>query len=479
MTERVWRVGQITDLHGRETLWGMPGHPVRRSRLLRELLMRALAVFRTRAVDFIAVTGDLLDVPNTLVYHDDYYDFQPQAVEQAAVVDYRLIKELLEASGIPYMVLPGNHDYEPALWQVFERTANVLNLPGLGTVVRFCDREQDGHMPRRLDRERRRWENALGEGSGPIQEKGRQIHLQHYLITPMLNEGYPHTYLEGHDLRQRMVASGQTILSISGHFHGGTPLIREGKCTFVTGTAACEFPHQVRLYEYAPDGTVQMEKVPLVEKPLVLTGIGTTPKGVVFLDRDGVLNTLPSYSTGPEEMTLIPGSARAITQLHEAGYAVVVVTNQSCIGYGYVTRQTVDGVHDRMCRLLRAEGGGLMIAGSEPDLIMYSMGTSHKPCAPQFADISDCKPAITLLEQARKILGLPRLEGWFVGDNVTDLETARNTGGGVRGILVRTGNGQNAETTLKASGQLPSLASYVVADLAEAVQKILAAAERE
>jgi len=76
---------------------------------------------------------------------------------------------------------------------------------------------------------------------------------------------------------------------------------------------------------------------------------------VVFLDRDGVINTLPTYNTGPHAMHLVPGAAAAIVRLQAAGCKVVVVSSQSCVGKGLVRIGDVNSVMDRMCRLLRDE----------------------------------------------------------------------------------------------------------------------------
>jgi D-glycero-D-manno-heptose 1,7-bisphosphate phosphatase len=183
----------------------------------------------------------------------------------------------------------------------------------------------------------------------------------------------------------------------------------------------------------------------------------------VFLDRDGVINTLPAYNSGPEQMQLVPGSAQAIRRLHEAGYAVALITSQSCIGLGYVLREMVDAVHDRMCQLLAQESASPL---GQPDAIMYSVGTADRPCVPEYADISDAKPRGVLLARAEKILGLPG--AWMVGDRAGDLETARCAG--LRGILVRTGKGLETEAKLRAAADL---AEPVADDLAGAVRLIL------
>ena len=76
----------------------------------------------------------------------------------------------------------------------------------------------------------------------------------------------------------------------------------------------------------------------------------TTLRPAVFLDRDGTLNVDRSYLTKPEQMRLLPGVGEAIKQLRAAGFACVVVTNQSAIGRGMMTVLELDEVHAEMIR---------------------------------------------------------------------------------------------------------------------------------
>ena len=81
---------------------------------------------------------------------------------------------------------------------------------------------------------------------------------------------------------------------------------------------------------------------------------------VVFLDRDGVINTLASYNTGPAAMQLLPGAGAAIARLQLAGCKVAVVSSQACVGKGYVRVADVHAVMDRMCRLLRRDAAAVV-----------------------------------------------------------------------------------------------------------------------
>ncbi len=198
------RLAQITDLHAR---WHLPGTSrliQRRSRLMPLLFAEALERCRERGADAVAVTGDLLDVPDYILSGDDYYDYRPDLFAQEAEADYRLLHAQLEACGLPWVVLPGNHDWLPVMANVFGDQPLTVDLAG-HRLVSFWDRDFYSHVPRRLDRERQLWERMLADPDSPP-----QIHLQHYVITPDLNQGWPHTYFEGEFLRRKMVESGRT-----------------------------------------------------------------------------------------------------------------------------------------------------------------------------------------------------------------------------------------------------------------------------
>ncbi len=428
------RIAHITDLHARQVQPGSAGMVQRRSRIMFELLSRTLGDLRSQSIDLLAVTGDLLDVPDFLLSHDDYYDWRPSEWRRDAEADYRLMKQTLDACGIPYIVLPGNHDLDEAMWRVFDRADNERSIKGY-RVLRFCDREGDCHVPRRLERARVLWESALSDG-----DIRPQIHLQHYVITPDLSEGYPHSYYEHEQIRSRNASSGKVVLSLSGHYHAGTELIRDSACHFATTPAFCEFPNAYRIFDIE-GGNVGMQTIQVLARPF---GAG---RRVVFLDRDGVITALASYDTGPEAMALIEGSAAALRRLREFGFATVVITSQSCVGYGYVTRQTMFGVNDRMCRLIRDESGS---DAAEPDAIFFSVGAS-RPCHPDFADMSDAKPEIVNVIRATELLGLDLRGACMIGDRKADLELARRAG--IRPILVRTGDGHTTEEDLSRGGK--------------------------
>ena len=136
---------------------------------------------------------------------------------------------------------------------------------------------------------------------------------------------------------------------------------------------------------------------------------------LVILDRDGVINAdSDDYVKSPDEWHPLPGSLDAIARLCRAGFDVVVATNQSGIGRGLFTVETLEAIHARMRDAVAAAGGH--IAG-----IYYC---PHRP-----EDGCDCrKPAPGLLRRIAADFGQP-LDGVpFVGDKLTDAETALAAG---------------------------------------------------
>jgi D-glycero-D-manno-heptose 1,7-bisphosphate phosphatase len=152
---------------------------------------------------------------------------------------------------------------------------------------------------------------------------------------------------------------------------------------------------------------------------------------------------------------IFPFAASAIRQLNEAGFAVVVVTNQSGVARGYFPESLVTEVHEIMRRELAGQQARV-------DAIYY--------CAHATPDECECrKPKPGLLHRAAKELGLDLKRSYVVGDRYGDIELAHAAG--ARGILVRTGYGMGDFTWHSKSW--PRQPDEVVEDLSAAVQWIL------
>ena len=180
----------------------------------------------------------------------------------------------------------------------------------------------------------------------------------------------------------------------------------------------------------------------------------------VFLDRDGTLIEEGIYLSDPERMVLLPGAASALSELRDAGFALVVVTNQSGIARGLYGENEYHAVAKRLDDLL-AE------AGSPVDATLYC------PHHPDFGPQCDCrKPAIGMFRRAAAELGLTLADSYYVGDKALDVTPALELGG--VGVLVRTGYG------VEEAARVPA-GTAVVDDLGGATRFILSGglSERE
>ena len=437
------RITHVSDLHARRKLPGTSQNSRRLSRRIHDALQTAINDIRQKEPDLLVVTGDLLDFP--------FYGFDDPWLLDRAVDDLRTIAETLDTVSCPKAVLGGNHDHPEAIEKVFGASPDDFEVAG-HRVLTFNDHEVIGNTPQRLDRQRRRFLGALRDPS-PLP----QIHIQHYVVWPELNKGYHHSYKEAESLKDAIADSGVVRLVLSGHYHPGMAPFKEGGAYLAIAPAFCGAPHPYIIYDISDDSVDAVEYHANTH--------AEPPSPVVFLDRDGTITKAPSYSTGPDEIELIDGAADAIAKMRQAGLAVVVVSNQSCVGLGYVTEQTVASVNDRMARLLieqaaAAEIDGVYCSFTHPDAVLDDYRSD---------DDADRKPNPGLLRRASDELGLDLNQAYMVGDRPTDLEAGRAAG--TKTVLVRTGGGRQAESEMGQSDadliadDLSQAANWIVGDL--------------
>ena len=150
----------------------------------------------------------------------------------------------------------------------------------------------------------------------------------------------------------------------------------------------------------------------------------------VFLDRDGTLIAEKNYLHRPEDVEIFPGAGAALKRLADAGFQLIIVTNQSGIGRGYFTLADAERVNEHLCREFARDGvrfEKIYIAPEAPD----QPSRVRKP-SPQF------------LFDARDEFNLNLAESFMVGDKLIDLECGWNAGV-KKSILVRTGYGAGVE----------------------------------
>lgn len=177
-------------------------------------------------------------------------------------------------------------------------------------------------------------------------------------------------------------------------------------------------------------------------------------KAAVFLDRDGVIvENRPDHVKSWAEVRFLDGAFESLLQLAALPVAVVIVSNQGVVGRGLITLEQAWDIQNQIVREIEARGG----------CIDASYLCPHHP-----DDGCSCrKPSPGMLQQAAEELQLDLARSWFVGDAISDLQSA--WAAGVRGILVRTGRGVEHEVRIPAEWRRDCT---VVDDLSAAVRFI-------
>lgn len=160
-------------------------------------------------------------------------------------------------------------------------------------------------------------------------------------------------------------------------------------------------------------------------------------KRAVFLDRDGTINVEKEYLHRAEDFEFIPGAPQAIRLLNDAGFCVVVVTNQSGVARGYYDEAAVERLHRYMDNELDRLGAWVDAYYFCPHHPGHGNGGGQCACR---------KPLPGMLVQAAKDLGIDLTASWIIGDKLADVEAGLRAG--CRPLLVRTGYGADEEARL-------------------------------
>ena len=170
----------------------------------------------------------------------------------------------------------------------------------------------------------------------------------------------------------------------------------------------------------------------------------------VVLDRDGTIIEEVSYLSDPKQIALIPGTGKALRDLGEMGFGLVVITNQSAVGRRYFDEAQLARIHDRLLEMLSAEQITL-------DGLYFCPHTPQDQCLCR-------KPNTGLIQKASQDLEFDLSASIVIGDKASDIEMGCRVG--ALTILVRTGYGAQVTTEQKV------VPDYIVDDLPAAVQVI-------
>ena len=188
--------------------------------------------------------------------------------------------------------------------------------------------------------------------------------------------------------------------------------------------------------------------------PSAAGSLGRRP--AVFMDRDGTLN-LPVIRDGNpfapanvDEFRLFPGVPAACRELHDAGYALVVATNQPDVGRGTQSQAVIEAMHDRLRQL---------VPEIERIEVCYSPGRDEAQPDPRR------KPEPGMLLDAARDLGLDLTRSWMIGDRWRDIDCGQRAG--VRTVFIDFGYVE----------QLHAQPEFIVKSFTEAARIILAQPE--
>jgi D,D-heptose 1,7-bisphosphate phosphatase len=182
----------------------------------------------------------------------------------------------------------------------------------------------------------------------------------------------------------------------------------------------------------------------------------------VFLDRDNTVIEDPGYISDPQVVKLLPGVELAIKSLAQAGYKIVIVSNQSGVARGLLTEEMLERIHTELQRQLGTHGAhldGIYYCPFHPE------GTVE-----QYTKDSDLrKPKPGMLLKAAEDMDLDLPASWMVGDSVRDIEAGQRAG--CRTVRVRVRASHHAAPGLEDDENVQ--ADFTVRNLVDAARVIL------
>jgi D-glycero-D-manno-heptose 1,7-bisphosphate phosphatase len=188
----------------------------------------------------------------------------------------------------------------------------------------------------------------------------------------------------------------------------------------------------------------------------------------VFLDRDGTLIQDRGYICSFPQVGFFPFATAAVRAMNEAGYLVIVVSNQSAVARGICSEKEIDLLHRQLQNHFKKDGAAIAAFYYCPFLADGTINGYRQ-------DSPMRKPAPGMLLQAARDFELDLASCVMIGDKTDDILAGKASG--CRTMLVRTGQGRNSEIFFQSIDQRPD---YIVDDLlaASAIIATLAGLEK-
>ncbi len=179
-------------------------------------------------------------------------------------------------------------------------------------------------------------------------------------------------------------------------------------------------------------------------------------KNAVFLDRDDTLIVNVPYLGDPSRVEIFPEAAEALYALRKAGFLLFVVSNQSGVGRGLITREQVNAVNTELTRQLNGD---------------YLHAFYHSYATPDDPYATDRKPSPELLFQAAKTHDLDLVKSFFIGDRLSDIECGIHAG--CRSVLLTHEKSSRRNDADPEDITAREKAHYITASLKDAAQWII------
>jgi len=180
----------------------------------------------------------------------------------------------------------------------------------------------------------------------------------------------------------------------------------------------------------------------------------------VYLDRDGTLNEDPGYIGDPAKVKLYPDVGEALAYLKNVmDFKLIVVSNQSGIGRGLITKEDVESVNRQVNKLL-----------SDFDVSIDEF--YYCPYHPDYNSEEECKcrkPSPEMALKAARDFNLDLSKSYIIGDSNVDVECGIKLN--LKTILVKTGQGRESLSILQKRNKLPTFVANNFLDACNFIKK--------